>query len=318
MRRSSSFSSGMSTGILLGLGFIVTLVLGIGLLVVGFVLGRSTAGQPVAVQPTATPTPDVSFLPTATILIIPTATPPLPTDTPLPPTEIPPTETPPPPLAVVGAQGANIRSGPGANFSIVGRADPGTQLVVIGRYADWWQILYNDAPAWIAGIVVTTSNTEGVPVVVPPASPIPPPPTAIPTATPIPATATPTNVRGLTVRSFVVSNKPRREWSSAVFAPGPFGVNGQIWCSWDIANGASQPFTYTILGCWVQETGFHKKSYSSWPLQIMPGQQGGNTGLNWEDWLSIGSPGTYHLYLRICFDDGVCENLAGPVTVNVQ
>jgi len=214
---------------------------------------------------------------------------------------------------VVGAQGANIRSGPGTNFSVVGRVDPGTQLVVIGRYADWWQILYNGAPAWIAGIVVTTSNTEGVPVVVPPPSPIPPPPTAIPTATPIPATATPANVRGLTVRSFVVSNKPRREWNAAVYAPGPFGVNSQIWCSWDIANNSTQTIAYSILGCWVEQTGFHKKSYSDTTLQ--PGQ---NMGLNWEDWLSIGAPGTYSLWLRICFTDGTCANLAGPVTVNVQ
>ncbi len=313
MRKSSSFRSGMGTGMLLGLGFVVALALGIGLLVAGYVLGRSTR-QPVAPRPTATVPAAMTSTPTEGIVaIIPTATP-TPTDTPTPlPTPVPPTDTPLPPLAVVGTQGANIRSGPGTNFSIVGRVEPGTQLLVIGRYADWWQVLYNSAPAWIAGIVVTTSNTEGVPVVVPPPSPIPPPPTAIPTATPIPATATPANVRGLTVRSFVVSNKPRREGGTAVYAPGPFGVNSQIWCAWDIANTSSQTIAYTILGCWVEETGSHKKSYGDTTLQ--PGQ---TMGLKWEDWLSIGVPGTYRLWLRICFTDGTCANLAGPVTVTVQ
>lgn len=312
MRRNSSFRSGMSTGMLLGLGFVVALALGIGLLVVGFVLGRST-GQPVATRPTATVPATITSTPTEGIVApIPTATP-IPTDTPTPmPTPVPPTDTPLPPLAIVGAQGANIRSGPGTNFSIVGRADPGTQLLIIGRYADWWQVLHNGAPAWIANIVVTASNAESVPLVVPPPSPLPPP-TAIPTATPIPPTATPANVHGLMVHSFVVSNKPRREWSIAVYAPGPFGVNSQIWCSWDIANNSSQTIAYTILGCWVEETGFHKKSYGDTTLQ--PGQ---NMGLNWEDWLSIGVPGTYRLWLRICFTDGTCANLAGPVTVNVQ
>ena len=72
---------------------------------------------------------------------------------------------------VAGADGVNIRSGPGTNYERLGYLDPGVQAEVIGRYGDWWQIRYNDAPGWVFGELVTVSNADSVPQVEPPAAP---------------------------------------------------------------------------------------------------------------------------------------------------
>ena len=72
---------------------------------------------------------------------------------------------------VAGADGVNIRSGPGTNYARLGYVDPGAQAEVIGRYGDWWQIRYNDAPGWVFGELVTVSNADSVPQVESPAAP---------------------------------------------------------------------------------------------------------------------------------------------------
>jgi len=71
---------------------------------------------------------------------------------------------------VAGADGVNVRSGPGTNYAHLGYLDPGAQAEVIGRYGDWWQIRYNDAPGWVFGELVTVSNADSVPQVEPPAA----------------------------------------------------------------------------------------------------------------------------------------------------
>ncbi len=94
------------------------------------------------------------------------------------------------PTVIAGADGLNVRSGPGTNFAILAHVNPGTQLRVTGRYADWWQVDYNGTAAWVYSGVVTAQNTGSVPQVVPPPSPVPAaaptpvPPTPIPTSPP--------------------------------------------------------------------------------------------------------------------------------------
>lgn len=310
MRRRAGFRSGLGTGLLLGIGFFVALALGIGLLVLGLVLGRASR-QSVATRPTATATVAASPLPlpTATVAVVPTVAPlptatSLPTATPLLPTEVPPTATPLPALAVAGADGANIRSGPGTNFSVVGRASPGTQLPIIGRYADWWQVLYNDAPAWVSSAVVTASNVENVPQVVPPASPVPPPAApaapAAATAAPQQPTATPGNFRGLVPNAYWVEG-----------APGPYTVNQEIWFNLDVTNTSGQPLDYLAFGTWVAETGQFQKSYSY--SSFAAGQR-----FTWRDHLHIPAAGTYNLWMAIQFADGSSALLMGPVTITVN
>ena len=40
--------------------------------------------------------------------------------------------------------------------------DPGAQAELTGRSGDWWQILYNDAPGWVFGELVTAHDADQV------------------------------------------------------------------------------------------------------------------------------------------------------------
>jgi uncharacterized protein YraI len=71
--------------------------------------------------------------------------------------------TPVPAMIVAGADGANVRSGPGTNHPRLAHLEPGTEVPVVGRYGDWWQIEYGNTLAWIADRVVTARKVEGVP-----------------------------------------------------------------------------------------------------------------------------------------------------------
>jgi lipoprotein-anchoring transpeptidase ErfK/SrfK len=100
----------------------------------------------------------------------------VPAATPLPPTPLPPTEIPPTVVlakVVAGADGVNVRSGPGTDFAKIGLLSPGTEATVIGRHGDWWQIEYAGAPAWVASWVVAALNVDSVPEVAAPPTPVP-------------------------------------------------------------------------------------------------------------------------------------------------
>jgi len=88
------------------------------------------------------------------------------------------------PTVVAGAEAVNVRDGPGASFARLGQLDPGAQASVIGRYGDWWQIEYGGASAWVAGQFVAAYDTDSVPEVPPPPTPVPSSPESIPTAAP--------------------------------------------------------------------------------------------------------------------------------------
>jgi len=247
------------------------------------------------VQPTFTPWPSPTPIP-----MLPTATP-LPLATPIP-TEVPATPTTATPFIVAGDDGVNVRSGPGTNYTRIGYLEPGTRADLIGRYSDWWQIRYNDAPAWVFGDIVTASNADNVPQVEPP--PAPPPPTAVPaTATPTspPPTVAPSNYRGLEPRDFQVER-----------APGPYGNSSDIWFNMWINNTGGR-VDYDALGVLVEETGDFQKSYTY--SHFDPGQKFYHR--DHINQFTLG-PGTYHLWMTICFDDGQCFKMLGPVEVIVQ
>lgn len=104
--------------------------------------------------PTATPEP-----PTATPEP-PTPTPEPPTATPEPPTPTPepPTPTPEPkPEVVISNPRVNVRSGPGADFDVLGQVLQGQRLAIVGRDPDgqWWQICcFEGQNGWLAAEVV--------------------------------------------------------------------------------------------------------------------------------------------------------------------
>jgi len=296
-------------------GWLFVVGVGIGLVWYGFTWNgkRKQADEtPVVAAASATPEaaagPTISPLPPGVASVLRTPTPvPLPTATPLP-TAAPATPTSTTPHVVVGTDGVNVRSGPGINYTKLGHLDPGAQADLTGRHADWWQILYNGAPAWVFGQLVTVFDADNVPQVEPPtaptAPPAAPPPTAAPTA-PSP-TETPSNLHGLVTSKFVV-----RDAGGEIYAPGPFAINQAIWCDWNVKNTSGEEVAYTVFGPWVEEADFHKPSWSNWHLN--PGEV-----LDVDDHLEIGKAGTYNIWLRICFVDIGCVNLAGPVVVNIE
>jgi hypothetical protein len=91
---------------------------------------------------------------------------------------------------VTASTNANVRSGPGTAYAVVGGLNEGESARVSGRNSDstWWQIDYAGGSAWIANVVVTTNAlAQNVPVVSaapPPATSTSVPPTAAPTSTP--------------------------------------------------------------------------------------------------------------------------------------
>jgi uncharacterized protein YraI len=266
---------------------------------------ESASAEPTATAATAATAATTPLAqPTAAPTLIPTDTP-APTLTPTP-SPIPPTPTTVVPNIVAGADGANVRAGPGTNFTRLGYLDPGTQVPVIGRYSNWWQIQYEGEPAWVYSEIVTPFNVDDVSQVQPPPSPTPVPPTATPTpaatATPAP-TATPgpsANFRGLVPNGYEVEG-----------APGPYGAGGDIWFNMDITNSVAWEVEYNMLGTWVQETGQFQQSWTDQAFKP-------NQHFTWRDRIRISNAGTYNLWMRICFTDGVCVNLMGPVAVEVQ
>lgn len=84
------------------------------------------------------------------------------------------------PAGTVSTTLANVRSGPGTNYAIIGQVPQGTVLTLTGRNAagDWFQVCCVRAvPGWIyAPLVVVEGSTAGLPVIqVPPPSPPSPP-----------------------------------------------------------------------------------------------------------------------------------------------
>ena len=136
-----------------------------------------------AEQPTATPAPG----PTSTPGQPDTRTPLPPTNTPAPvptATSIPPTSTSAPsdlsatpPISATSSalvatedEVLRVRSGPGTDYGILGRLQPGTELALLARSSDgsWFQIAYpadSDERGWVAGeFLEIQGSPDGLPV----------------------------------------------------------------------------------------------------------------------------------------------------------
>jgi lipoprotein-anchoring transpeptidase ErfK/SrfK len=153
--------------ILLGLLLVIVVIFALVPVAIAWLTGSPAQAAP---APTSFPTPTAYVA-----LVTPAPTGEIPTVTPLPPTP-----TPNPAIVVMASDGVNVRSGPSTAFKRIGYLAAGERASVTGRYADWWQIDYAGKPAWIYGPIVAASDTEDVPEVVPPPTPVPPAPTIIP------------------------------------------------------------------------------------------------------------------------------------------
>jgi heat shock protein HslJ len=98
-----------------------------------------------------------------------------------------------PTATVTSPAGANVRTGPGTEYPIIGVAPLGSTGRVVGVSEDgqWWAIFIPGAPnnqGWVADSTVQVENVENVPVISAPPPPAQPTPQPSPTATLPPST----------------------------------------------------------------------------------------------------------------------------------
>jgi hypothetical protein len=167
--------------------------------------------EPTATQVLPSPIPQPpspTLAPTSTL--VPTMEPsPIPLDTATP--------TPAPRPRVLAENTANLRSGPGRAYPLVGRLAAGESAEIIARNAsgDWWQLAWSgEGAAWVSGTTVkvqgpidTVAVAENV--APPPAPPTAGPPTA-PPPTPVPPTPTGPDFRLVSRRLFSVEENGGR------------------------------------------------------------------------------------------------------------
>jgi uncharacterized protein YgiM (DUF1202 family) len=115
-----------------------------------FLLALLSACADVAASLPARPTP------VATLARLPSVTPVTPRPTP-PPTETPVAETTPTVAPLTGTVniGANVRSGPGVEFAIVGVLAEGDVVALEGRQGTWYLVRVGELNGWMSGQVLT-------------------------------------------------------------------------------------------------------------------------------------------------------------------
>jgi hypothetical protein len=179
----------------------------------------------VATTPTVEDTPTLTPAPDTPTPVPPPTAAPNPTDTAVPTTSTEPLVTP--------LVGLRVRSGPGTNYEVLGQAQAGESLRIVGRNdnASWWQVEFPPAPGgrgWIsAGSEFSTaSNAGSVPVVAAPPTPV----AAVPTNTPVPPTATPFNLKP-TIFSFTADRYN-------------IALGETVELSWDLANARTALLRY--------------------------------------------------------------------------
>jgi uncharacterized protein YraI len=106
------------------------------------------------------------------------------------------------PSVTISNEFANIRSGPGVEYALVGKLNQKDTAPLRGKNADgtWWQIGFAAGPnglGWVRGDLVQAANATNVPVVQAPPTPTPLPATAT-SAAPAAPTATPPSVAAAT------------------------------------------------------------------------------------------------------------------------
>ncbi len=251
----------------------------------------------------ATARPTLAF---TSVVAIPTTTPAPPTHTPeptatvtAPPTEAPTTE----PVAteIVAraniVQPANVRTGPGLTYRVLGGLNRGDSAVLMGRdaSAQWFAIAYELGPngiGWVSALVATVDvDVQALTIIAADA----PPPASAPTNTSAPpantnappppgptATSAPQGSRGVVANSFSVEN------ASAA-------VGQDVWFNFEVKNTSQSAVAYGALAAHT-DVGVTAQSWTN--ESLAPGQV-----LSWRDHVNFSAVGTYQLYLGICYGD---------------
>jgi uncharacterized protein YraI len=212
---------------------------------------------------------------------------------------------------------ANVRSGPGINYPVIGGMQVGETAVPVGRdsAAQWFVIALSRGRGWLSRFVANyDGDINSLPVVAAPPSPVP---TITPSNAPQPATQT--SARGITGELTLCD--PKTTYAVAV---------ERICFVEVIRNTTGSTVRYGVLG--VQATnlsGGPSQFQTSWSgdLAIDPNCTGptDRCGGQWEDGMKIGASGAYRLTLQICYSSkdaclggGEWETLTAGITITVQ
>jgi hypothetical protein len=153
-------------------GVVIGLAGCVGLTVLAVVLISRGSGSPPASRdappaPTATaPQPTAPPEPTTLPGPVPTEAPPSPTVYPVSPDGV--------PGRAIG-EPTNLREGPGLDWPIAATVPAGTALSIIGRWADWYQVAWADAPGGAAWAFADLVQVDGDASLIPTVEPPPPP-----------------------------------------------------------------------------------------------------------------------------------------------
>jgi uncharacterized protein YraI len=199
-------------------------------------------------------------------------------------------------------QDANLRSGPGTAYDVVGSLNAGSTAEVVGRDASgsWLAVNVAGKQGWIARALVTyAGEASALPILA-----APPTPRVAATLTPTARAASSATggARGITGSLQMCGGK-------TTFAAG----TERICFIETIRNTTNATVQYGIIGVLATNTATGATQFqSSWsaftgPLAIDPGCTGptDRCGGPWEDGMYIATPGTYRLTLNICFTPSI-------------
>jgi hypothetical protein len=205
---------------------------------------------------------------------------------------------------------ANVRTGPGLTYSVIGGLNVGQTAPVVGRdsSAQWFAISYDGAPqgtGWVSTQVATyDGSVNDLPVV---QASAPPPPTAAPgvggggggatsTAPPAPAASNTPSVSGSGGIQTLLF-----QMHQTTGHPGD-----KIFFDFTVVNTTGTDITYGILAAHT-DVGVTADSWHD-PLKA------GKT-LNWTDHIDFPNAGTYQVYLGICYaSHDACKTGGAPWT----
>ena len=287
--------------------------------------GPATQVSQTGVQPSVTP----AVIPTLTSTLQPANAPTaLPAASATPAATTAPTQPAGPMLEV--AQAANIRSGPGFNYPVIGGLEAGKAVALMGRDASAQWFVVNSAAGtkglgWVSSQVASYhGDVNSLPVI---AAPPPPAPTAT-SVPPTHAAVVPTNPPPASAHG-IVGDLQLCD-TRTTYAPGE-----RICIVEKIYNASNKSVDYGILGVnavntsggasWFQSSWTGSGQPGGW-LSLLPNCTGpvGTCDGPWEDGFKLNA-GTYQFTLSICYSSlkncqggGDWETLTAPITVVVQ